>query len=461
MYNKKEHIHFVGIGGIGMSGIAKILRAQGYRISGCDLDLAQKSVRDLVADGCTIHEGNNTPACHDSSVDVLVYSSAIQHDNPEITAARQRGIPTIPRALMLAELMRTKYSIAIAGAHGKTTTTSMIAHILIEAHYDPTVVVGGHLATISTNARLGEGDFLVAETDESDKSLLRLYPSIAVVTNIDAEHLDVYRDLDDVKDTFLSFLSNLPFYGKAVMCVDDAHIRSILPLPPHIKTTTYGMTPDADWYATDCILEKEYSTARIWQKGSVQPLGILTVPMPGRHNLLNALAAVAVCHDLGASFATIAGALATFKGVDRRFTFRGTYQGADVFDDYGHHPTEIYNTLLIAKKRSRGKLIVAFQPHRYTRTQKLWNDFVAVLSSPIIDHLIMTEIYAASEAPIAGVTGKTLFDAINAARPQGSTSFVPLNEAPKIIADKADDQSLILLQGAGKITTLSEKLTAQ
>src|SRR5579872_512342 len=231
MYSKRAHIHFVGIGGIGMSGIATILKYQGYTISGCDADLDQPSVKNLQHINCSIYQGNNTPQCHDSSIDILVYSSAIQANNPEILAAQQRGIPTIPRALMLAELMRTKYSIAISGSHGKTTTTSLISHILIEAKLDPTVIIGGHLKAISNNARWGKGDFLVAEADESDRSLTRLVPTLAIVTNIDLEHLETYTDLDDIKATFKQFLNNLPFYGKAIICTDDENIRSLLPMP--------------------------------------------------------------------------------------------------------------------------------------------------------------------------------------------------------------------------------------
>src|SRR3990170_8155336 len=236
---KKSHVHFVGIGGIGMSGIATILKYQGYEISGCDLDLDQTSIENLRTIGCKVYQGNNTPRCQDTTIDILVYSSAVKKQDPEIISAQERGIPTIPRALMLAELMRTKYSVAIAGSHGKTTTTSLISHILIEANMDPTVVIGGHLKNISSNARLGEGDFLVAEADESDRSFLHLQATLAIVTNIDLEHLETYQDLDDIKQTFKQFLNSLPFYGKAIVCVDDENIRSLLPIP-HIKIIKYG-----------------------------------------------------------------------------------------------------------------------------------------------------------------------------------------------------------------------------
>lgn len=460
MYTKKAHIHFVGIGGIGMSGIATILKHQGYQISGCDADLDQKSVKDLISLGCTIYHGNNTSQCHDSSIDILVYSSAIKTHNPEIIAAQQRGIPTIPRAIMLAELMRTKYSIAIGGSHGKTTTTSLTAHILIEAHMDPTVIIGGHLKNISTNARLGGGNFLVAETDESDRSLLHLHATLAVITNIDLEHLETYKDLDDIKDTFKQFLNNLPFYGKAIVCIDDPNVRSILPLP-HIKTIKYGLDDTADIFARDVQLESNHSTFTVWK--NKQLLGSVHHAMPGRHNVLNALAAITVALDLEIPFETICNALASFKGIERRFSFRGNYKGAEIFDDYGHHPNEILNTLLVARKRSKKKLTVIFQPHRYTRTDKLWQEFVDVFSKSSIDHLIITDIYPASEQPIANITGENLVKAIARAHPTLNISYVPYDadfgSIKKELDPLVDNEDLILLLGAGKITKMADYLS--
>jgi len=458
---KKSHIHFMGIGGIGMSGIATILRYQGYQISGCDLDIEQKSVKDLIQLGCTIYQGNNTRNCHDTSIDVLVYSSALKPDNPEITAARNKGIPTISRATMLAELMRSKYSIAISGAHGKTTTTSMISHILIEAQRDPTVIIGGHLKNISTNARLGKGDFLVAEADESDKSFLRLYPSLAVVTNIDFEHVDVYDNLEDVKTTFIQFLNNLPFYGKVFICSDDIHAMSLLPLS-HVRTITYGTTEQADIRAQDIVLGANYALCSLWKKNTQEPLGSLYLTMPGKHNILNATAAVAVALDLDIPFSTITTALANFKGIDRRFTFKGTYKQAEIFDDYGHHPTEIYHTLLIARQRSQGKLIVAFQPHRYSRTQGLWNEFIKVFSQGNIDHLIITDIYAASEIPLDSITSKRFVHELQQHNPHLSISYAPYEEQFTAIRSHLDailqPHDLLLLLGAGKINKLTETL---
>lgn len=459
MYPRRtQHIHFIGIGGIGMSGIAMILHQQGYRISGCDRDPHQKSVLDLQASGCLIHTGNNTEQCHDDSIDIVVYSSAIQADNPEIQHARARGIPTIQRASMLAEIMRTKFSIAIAGAHGKTTTTSMIAHILLEAELDPTIIVGGHVKNLSSNARFGQGDLLVAEADESDRSFLKLYPAWAVVTNIDLEHIDVYQNLDEIKQAFQQFLGNLPFYGKAFLSSDDEHIKALLPLH-QIKTISFGLSEHADIRAQDVITNPRYSTCTIWRKNSDVPLGSLYLTMPGIHNIQNATAATAVALDLGIPFSTITQALAHFGGVDRRFSYRGNYNDAELFDDYGHHPTEIDRTLTVARKRSQGKLIVAFQPHRYSRTQGLWQDFVSVFANHAIDHLIITDIYAASEAPIAGITGEKLAENLQHAMP-GSVSYAPQDKEWATLCAKlralAQPHDLILFLGAGKINQAAE-----
>ncbi len=453
---QKTHVHLMGIGGIGMSGIAKILRSQGYTVSGCDTDHEQQSIKDLKASGCHINMGNNTVDCADQSIEILVYSSAIQETNPEIQAAQKRGIPTIPRASMLAEIMRTKYSIAVTGAHGKTTTTSLISHIMIEAKLDPTVIIGGHLHNISSNARLGTGEFLVAEADESDRSFLRLYPTLAVVTTIDLEHLETYKDIDDIKQSYAEFLSHVPFYGKAIVCLDDPHIRSLLPLH-HIKTIKYSLEhKEAELYGDQLILENDFSTCTVYHKQ--QQLGTLTVSMPGKHNMLNALGALAVTLDIGVPFETAHKALSTFKGIDRRFSFKGTIKGAEIFDDYGHHPTEIINTLRVARKRTKGKLIVAFQPHRYSRTSQLWDDFVHLFAYSAIDELIITDIYPASEQPLEGVTSQALVAAIKEKHPTCSITYLPFEEIIPALQEKASDDGMILLQGAGKVTTLAKQL---
>ena len=458
---KKGHIHFVGIGGIGMSGIAKIMRSTGYKVSGCDLDHNQKSIIDLKNLGCLIYRGNDTPDCQDESIDTLVYSSAISDHNQEIMNARKRGIPTIPRALMLAEIMRTKFSIAVTGAHGKTTVTSLIAHILMEAQHDPTVIVGGHLQNISSNARLGKGEFVVVEADESDRSFLRLYPTIAVVTNIDLEHLETYTDLEDIKASFLKFISHVPFYGKAILCADDDNIRSLLP-QHHIKTLLYGIDHEADLYAQEILLEKEYSTCLVYKKGKAQPLGPLMLTMPGRHNVLNALAALTTAMEVGISFEEAAQALRNFKGIDRRFTNKGTFQGATLIDDYGHHPTEIFNTLQVARKRTSNRLIVVFQPHRYSRTEKLWDDFVNLFVRSSIDELIFTDIYPASEAPRPGITAENLAQAIQKKNPSFPVHYMPYEkEWTHIISHlkkNVNKDDLVLLQGAGKVNTIADML---
>jgi UDP-N-acetylmuramate--alanine ligase len=507
---KKAHIHFVGIGGIGMSGIATILKYQGYTISGCDSDLDQHSIKNLTQIGCSIAHGNNSPACADPSIDILVYSSVIQGNNPEIVAAQQRGIATIPRALMLAELMRTKYSVAIAGSHGKTTTTSLISHILIEAQIDPTVIIGGHLQTISNNARFGESDFLVAEADESDRSFLHLQPTLAVVTNIDLEHLETYKDLEDIKHTFQQFLARLPFYGKAFVCADDENLASILPIS-HVTTVKYGLDSRNDIFAQNIQLNATHSTFDVYQKqkplscshpevtlsplapsspkaspgyrlsapspfapsasrserieGNVskgQLLGRVHLNMPGKHNILNALGALALSLDLEIPFDTIAAALANFQGVDQRFTYRGTFQGVRLFDDYGHHPKEIEVTLEVARQCTKNKICVIFQPHRYTRTYHLWDNFLEVFLNSKIDHLLITDIWPASEQPIPDVTSSRLAQELQAHNPSFSVSYAPyersLEEIEAYVRANAHKYDLILFLGAGKVNKLAHTL---
>ncbi len=462
MYLKKAHIHFVGIGGIGMSGIAKILRHQGYTISGCDANIQQKSVNELSLLGCHVYAGNNTPQCHDTSIDILVYSSAIESRNPEIIAAQQRGIATIGRALMLAELMRTKYSIAIAGSHGKTTTTSLISHILIEADFDPTVIIGGHLINISTNARIGNGDFLVAEADESDRSLLHLQATLALVTNIDLEHLETYTDLADITSTYERFLNNLPFYGKAFVCIDDENIRNLLPMP-HIKMIKYGLSPAANLTAKNMILHADHSTFDlVYQQ---KQLGSIRLNMPGQHNVLNCLGAIAVSLDIGVPYASIQKALTAFQGIERRFWYRGTFQGAEIFDDYAHHPKEVEQTLLAAHKRTKNKLTVIFQPHRFTRTYHLWDYFMKVFSDPHIDQLIITDIYPASEQPIEGVTAQRFVEELKKKYATCKASYVPFDDKFEqlrtAIQGQLDHDDLLLLLGAGKLTHFARELSEE
>lgn len=437
-----------------MSGIALILRNQGYRISGCDNDITQKSVIELQKLGCIIAQGNNQELCHDPSIDIVVYSSAIKPNNPEILVAQQRGIPTISRAIMLAELMRTKFSIAIAGSHGKTTTTSLISHILMHAQLHPTVIVGGHLHTISSNALHGTGDFLVAEADESDRSLIYLHATFAVITNIDKEHLETYSGLDDIKETFMHFLRNIPFYGTAILCIDDPHINSLLPLT-HVKTIKYGSHPIADLYYSDSQLMPDYSLFTLNIADQQIPMRL---NMPGAHNILNSLAAIAVARQLGIDMNHIKEALATFPGVDRRFTFKGTFKGALVYDDYGHHPEEIKHTLLMARKKTLNQLTVIFQPHRFTRTKFLWQEFIDTFSQGTIDRLVITDIYPASESPIDGITSQRLVQELKKHNPNATIDFLPFQQdfaqIKEYLYKHTCPGDLILLQGAGKVNKL-------
>jgi UDP-N-acetylmuramate--alanine ligase len=460
MYKKNKHIHFMGIGGIGMSGIAAILKQQGYLVSGCDVAEQSDVLDHLRSLGCVIYHGHQDD--HICDADVLVYSSAVSSDNAEVQAALKKGIPVIPRAIMLAELMRMKYGVAVAGSHGKTTTTSMISHILTDGGLDPTIVIGGVLKNLSTHARLGRGSLIVAEADESDRSLLYLDPSIAVVTNVDAEHLDTYKDLDDVKQTFVDFLKRLPFYGKAFVCIDDPNIRA-LPNIEHISTVHYGFSDSAHIRGEIIELASTYSRFRVYETikfpGIVQKLGEVTLHMPGEHNVLNALAAIGVGLELDLPFSVIKYALQNFKGVERRFEFKGQYNGAEIFDDYGHHPTEIEKTLLIAKKRAGRKLHVVFQPHRYTRTEKLWDEFVSTFANSGIDTLFMTSIYPASEHPIPNITSERLAEAIREKNPEMTLHFYPTyEEITQHSADILEEGDLFITIGAGKANCVGSAL---
>ena len=446
-----------------MSGIAEILRLRGYAVSGCDLGAGGTTLDHLAAIGCTISCGHDIAHVHDA--DVLVFSSAIKNSNPEVQAALTKGIPVIPRAMMLGEIMRTKYSVGVSGAHGKTTTTSLVAHIMIEAGRMPTVVVGGVLKNIANNAQLGSGEIFIAEVDESDRSLLYLNPTMAVVTNIDAEHLDTYSDLDDIKATFKGFLARLPFYGKAFVCIDDANVRSILPLA-HVPTLRYGLADDADLQATNVQLHAAHSTFDVYKNVTIpgtlertkELFGSILLSIPGIHNVKNSLAAIGIGLEFDVPFAVIAQALETFKGVERRFEFKGAYHGAEVFDDYGHHPTEIDVTLAVAAKRVKNDLHVVFQPHRFTRTEKLWDDFVRVFANVYaIKTLYITDIYPASEAPIPGITAERLVAAIKAANPALDVRYAP---SYQFVADEVvgllDTGDLLLTIGAGRVYQVAD-----
>jgi len=407
MYLKKYHIHFVGIGGIGMSGIAELLLNLGYKVSGSDVKSSDITAR-LKTLGGAIFKGH--AAENIKGADVVVISSAIDPDNPEVQAAGQSSIPVIPRAEMLAELMRLKYSIAIAGAHGKTSTTSIVASVLAEGGLDPTVVIGGKLKSIGSNAVLGEGDFIVAEADESDGSFLKFSPTIAVVTNIDKEHLDFYADLDAIKTVFLNFLDRIPFYGLAVLCLDNEPIQDLIPRMKK-RYTTYGMTSQADFQIRDVEFGQQKSRFDIYHRGN--KMGMINLNLPGIHNVYNATASIAVGVELNIAFDQIKRALETVEGVQRRLEIKGESNGVTVIDDYGHHPTEIKVTLeTIEENWPNRRKVVVFQPHRYSRTRALFDEFSRAFYQS--DVLVVLPIYAASEKKIEGVTSQNLCEEIKA-----------------------------------------------
>jgi len=452
MYRKTKHIHFVGIGGIGMSGIAELLLSLGYRVSGSDLRATDITKR-LEQLGGVIYQGHE--AAWAAGADVVVTSTAIPVGNPEVLAAKEAHVPVIQRAEMLAELMRlTKYGIAVAGSHGKTSTTSMVAAVLAEAELDPTVVVGGKVHGLGSNAKLGEGEFLVAEADESDGSFLKLSPVIEVVTNIDLEHLDYYRDIEHIKHTFLEFIDRLPFYGVAVVCIDNDHVAEIL---PHIQKRifTYGLSEQADLQAVK--ITSGNGTSSFTVRSHERELGVIRLNRPGRHLIYNSLAAVSVGLELEIEFPVIARALEKFQGVQRRLQVKGEAGGVLVVDDYGHHPTEIRATLdAVREGWPERRVVVAFQPHRYSRTQGLFADFVTAFRRT--DVLVLTDIYAASEQPIEGVTSERLQEAIKK-HGQRQTHFIPqLVQQPQALLPLLQPGDLFLTLGAGNIVRVGEQL---
>jgi UDP-N-acetylmuramate--alanine ligase len=453
MLRKIRRIHFVGIGGAGMSGIAEVLFNQGYQITGSDLKMSPVTER-LMKLGAQILIGHQAENVGDA--DVVVFSTAVRADNPELVEAKQRQIPVIPRAEMLAELMRLKYSVAVAGSHGKTTTTSMISTVLAQAGLDPTIVVGGRLRAIDSHAKLGSGDFIVAEADESDKSFLKLSPTFAVVTNIDLEHLDSYRDLDDILDCFAQFVNRVPFYGSVIVCLDDPNVQAIIPRITR-KIISYGLTSQADVSAVDINLSGCFNvsfTAR-W-KG--QPLGRINLGVSGTHNVHNALAAVAVGLDLDIAPDTIARALEEFRGVDRRFQVKGEVNEVLVVDDYGHHPTEIKATLSTARLCGR-RIVTLFQPHRYTRTKFLLDEFARAFYDA--DVLLVADIYAASEDPIPGITSEVLVEKIKSFGHKDARYVGSVDEAAEQLGAVVRPGDLVLTLGAGNIYHAGEKLIAQ
>ena len=460
MKHKINHIHFVGIGGSGMGGIAEVLINQGYQISGSDLS-ENTVTRRLLQLGATIqrqHVAENI-----EKADVVVYSSAIQADNPEIAAARERHIPVVPRAMMLAELLRLRRGIAVAGTHGKTTTTSLIASILAEADMDPTFVIGGRLKTLGSHARMGSGEFIVVEADESDASFLYLQPVLTVVTNIDADHMSTYgHDFNRLKQTFIEFIEHLPFYGMAMLCIDDAHVREIIPMITK-PVTTYGLTSEAQVYATETHPDhgKMHFVAHVGINGSARRLPV-TLNLPGLHNVQNALAAIAIANELNISDLAITAALAKFGGVERRFQYYGEIDlpNGGVFsliDDYGHHPAEIMATLAAARGAfPERRLLLVFQPHRFSRTRDLFEDFVKALSQA--DGLLLTEVYAAGEEPIIAADSKSLARAIRVHGKLEPIYVEQVDELPAAIETIAQDGDVVMIMGAGAIGRLAAEM---
>jgi len=452
MFGRVKKVHFVGIGGAGMSGIAEVLLNLGYVVSGSDL--RETEVTDRLAGlGGAIHYGHE--ASHVEGADVVVISSAVGPDNPEVVAARERLIPVIPRVEMLAELMRMKYSVAVGGTHGKTTTTSLIAAVLSAGELDPTIVVGGKIKTMGTGARLGTSEYMVAEADESDGSFLKLTPTIAVVTTVDEEHLDYYSGIDEIKEAFTHFANSVPFYGCAVVCLDQKNIQSIIGSIGR-RVTTYGLASQADVQAHD--VEAGGETTRFVVEVGGEILGQIEIGTPGLHNVYNSLAAVAVGLELGVPFAEIARALAEFEGIARRFEIKGEASDVLVLDDYGHHPAEVKTTLSAAASRWNRRLVVLFQPHRYTRTQKLAEEFGRSFYDAAV--LLVAAVYPAGEPPIEGVTGSLIADA---ARSFGHRHVEYVESADDLYGramEIVEPGDVVVTLGAGDIYRVGERILA-
>ncbi len=443
MFRRARRLHFVGIGGIGMSGIAEVLINLGYEVTGSDLE-ASPTVQRLVKLGGRVTSGHRPENVGDC--DVVVTSSAIKPDNPEVAEARRRQIPVIPRAEMLAELMRIKYGIAIAGSHGKTSTTSMVAQILSGTSLDPTVVIGGRLGVLGGSAKLGRGDLMVAEADESDGSFLRLFPTIALVTNIDAEHLDHYGGITELQDAFADFLNKVPFYGVGIVCLDDAGIQGILPRLTR-RVVTYGFSAQADLSADALEMKEFHAGFDVRLQG--RRLGRIDLRVPGRHSVANALAAVAVGLDLEIPFDTIAAELNRFHGADRRFQLKGEAGGIMVIDDYGHHPVEILATFSAAKKGWGRRTVVVFQPHRFSRVQALLTEFARAFYDA--DLLVVTDIYPAGEKPIQGVDAEAMARAIKDHGHKNVSVVRDLDSVPAWLVSQAREGDMVITLGAGSV----------
>lgn len=454
MYNPRLHFHFIGIGGSGMSGLAEILLTSGFKVSGSDIKNSDVCcrLRDLGASIAIGHAAGNIP----ESASLVVYSSAVTTTNPEMREAKRRKLPIVRRAEVLAELMRLKFGVGVAGSHGKTTTTSMTAAILDAAKLDPTVVIGGQVKSLGSGARLGQGEYLVAETDESDRSFLLLKPTVAIVTNIDDEHMNAYRSRKDLEDSFKRFVDSVPFYGLAILCVDDPVVRQIARECKR-RVLTYGFSSDAALTATDIKATPEGMQFGVLYHGA--HLGRFRLPMLGRHLVQNCLAAIGVGLEFGVSIETIRESLAAFGGVKRRLEVVGSARGITVMNDYGHHPTEIKATLAAVRDcfgSSLQRLFVIFQPHRYTRTQLCWSQYLSAFGDA--DRLILSEVYAASEEPIVGVSGETLLQEIQHANKE----FIPVvDEVPAKLAPQLTSGDFVVCLGAGSVGALPEKILAE
>lgn len=446
-----RNVHFVGIGGVGMSGIAEVLLNLGHHVSGSDI-VESETTRRLAERGATIYHGHDASVVH-PGVDVVVLSSAANFSNPEILRARELRIPVIPRAEMLAELMRMKTGVAVAGTHGKTTTTSLVATILQRAGLDPTAVIGGRLHAYGSNGQLGRGDLLVAEADESDGTFLLLTPTIAVVTNIEREHLDHYGDFDKLKDAYATFINRIPFYGLAVVCLDDLGVRSILPQlrKPYV---TYGASPDADFVARDVSIAGMCTRVTVARRDAADVQ--LSVPLPGRHQALNAVAAYAVAERLGVAAGVVQDALQSFAGIHRRFEVCGEVDGTTIVSDYAHHPTEIRATIEAAREGFDRRVVAVFQPHRYTRLRDLFDEFLSAFDAA--DRIVLTEVYAAGERPIEGFSGESLFAALER-RGHVDVGFAATEEELLgALASEVEPGDLVLVLGAGSIFRLGSRL---
>lgn len=448
MYGRIKKIHFVGIGGIGMSGIAELLLNQGYRVSGSDLKESD-TTRRLVELGGEVHIGHQ--AENITEVDVVVTSTAVKSDNPEVVEAQRQHVAVIPRAEMLAELMRMKFGIAIAGTHGKTTTTSMMSVVLHHAGVDPTAVIGGKLDAFGSNAKLGRGKFLVAEADESDGSFMHLSPTIAVVTNIDEDHLDYYSGLAQIKQIFLDFINKVPFYGRAILCLEDKNIQDIL---PEVKKrfTSYGFSSQADFYADEIKQRQGRTSFRAYYRGA--ELGRISFKLPGRHNVLNALAVIAVAHELEIPFQTVIGGFRNFGGLQRRFQVCDEIGGIMLVDDYGHHPVEIRATLGAAKSGWNRRVIAVFQPHRYSRTAALFEDFKKAFYQA--DLLVVTDVYAAGEDPIAGASAEALAQGVLEHGHKTVTYRSSLEEVADYVTEIAEPGDMVITLGAGNVNQVCQ-----